>query len=41
MTPEAILGDDPYLEREDVAACLDYAARQARREELPVKRDAA
>lgn len=41
MTPEAIVGDFPYLEREDIAACLDYAARQARREELPVKRDAA
>ena len=27
-TPEQILGDYPYLEREDIAACLQYAARR-------------
>jgi uncharacterized protein (DUF433 family) len=27
-TPEEILDDDPYLEREDIAAALDDAARQ-------------
>lgn len=41
MTTEDILVDYPYLEREDIAACLDFAARQARREELPIRRDAA
>jgi uncharacterized protein (DUF433 family) len=41
MTTEEILADYPYLEREDIAACLDFAARQARREELPIRRDAA
>ncbi|MBK8695065.1 MAG: DUF433 domain-containing protein [Deltaproteobacteria bacterium] len=41
MTTEDILADYPYLEREDIAACLDFAARQARREELPIRRDAA
>gem|GEM_PF-903894 len=41
MTTEEILTDYPYLEREDIAACLDFAARQARREELPIRRDAA
>lgn len=41
MTTEEILVDYPYLEREDIAACLDFAARQARREELPIRRDAA
>jgi len=27
-TFESILGDIPYLERDDVVACLAYAARQ-------------
>ncbi len=27
---EEILEDYPYVEREDIAACLTYAARQAR-----------
>ena len=27
-TPESILADYPYLEREDIAACLAYAARR-------------
>jgi len=41
MSYEEILADYPYLEREDIAACLDFAAKQARREELPIRRDAA
>lgn len=41
MSHDEILGDYPYLEREDIAACLDFAARQARREEIPIRRDAA
>ena len=41
MTHDEILADVPYLEREDIAACLDFAAKQARREELPIRRDAA
>lgn len=41
MTPEAILADYPYLEREDIAASLDFAARQARGEVIPIRRDAA
>ena len=27
-TPDQILADYPYLEREDIAACLLYAARR-------------
>jgi uncharacterized protein (DUF433 family) len=41
MSAEEILADYPYLEREDIAACLHFAARQARHEELPIRRDAA
>lgn len=41
MTTAEILADYSYLEPEDIAACLDFAARQARHEELPIKRDAA
>ena len=40
-THDEILTDYPYLEREDIAACLDFAGRQARREEIPIRRDAA
>lgn len=28
QTPQQILADYPYLEREDIAACLQYAARR-------------
>lgn len=28
QTPEELLADFPYLEREDIAACLLYAARR-------------
>ena len=41
MTTEAIVADYPYLQAEDVAACLDFAARLARHEEVAIKRDAA
>jgi len=34
MTPEEILQDFPYLERADIAACLEYAARQAAHREV-------
>jgi uncharacterized protein (DUF433 family) len=30
MTPEAILGDFPELERDDIQACLAYAADRER-----------
>jgi uncharacterized protein (DUF433 family) len=29
MTGDEILADFPYLEREDIQACLDFAAAQA------------
>jgi len=41
MSHDDILADYPYLEREDIVACLEFAAKQARREELPIRRDAA
>ena len=41
MSHDEILADYPYLEREDIASCLDFAARLARRDELPIRRDAA
>ena len=28
MTPQEILDDFPYLEAEDIPACLNYASRQ-------------
>ena len=34
MTPEQVLDDFPYLERADIDACLDYAARQATHREV-------
>ena len=40
MTTEEILVGHPYLERDDIAACFDIAARQARREELLIRRHA-
>ncbi|MFW5699654.1 MAG: DUF433 domain-containing protein [Bacteroidota bacterium] len=30
MTTEEILGDFPYLEKEDILACLSYAANKER-----------
>jgi len=38
MTPEQILDDFPYLERADINACLDYAARQAAHREIPLRK---
>jgi uncharacterized protein (DUF433 family) len=38
MTPEQILDDFPYLERADINACLDYAARQAAHREIPLSK---
>lgn len=34
MTPEQVLEDFPYLERADIDACLEYAARQAAHREV-------
>jgi len=31
MTPEEILGDFPYLRKDDILACLSYAADRERR----------
>lgn len=39
-TVEDVLGDYPYLERDDVLAALDYAAAMADERELPVARPA-
>ena len=38
MTPEQILEDFPYLERADIDACLEYAARQAAHREVLLNR---
>ena len=38
MTPEQVLDDFPYLERADIDACLDYAARQATHREVLLNR---
>lgn len=38
MTPEQVLEDFPYLERADIDACLDYAARQAAHREVLLNR---
>ena len=34
MTPEQILQDFPYLEKADIEACLEYAARHAGHREI-------
>lgn len=36
QTIEEILGDYPYLEREDVLAALEYAAAATRGREIPL-----
>lgn len=41
MTTEELLAEFPFLEREDVLACLDYAAKQARHEFIPLDHKAA
>lgn len=39
-TTEQVLEDYPYLEREDVLACLEYAAAVVNEREVPVARPA-
>lgn len=39
-TIDEVLGDYPYLEREDVLAALEYAAALANEREVPVARPA-
>ena len=34
MTPDQVLTDFPYLEKADLDACLEYAARQAAHREV-------
>jgi len=38
MTPEQILEDFPYLDKADIDACLEYAARQAAHREVPLSK---
>ena len=38
MTSEQILNDYPYLEKRDIEACLEYAARQAAHREVPLSK---
>ncbi len=41
MAVDQILGDYPYLEKEDIQACLEYAAQAAKHEELKLNRENA
>jgi len=41
MAVDQILGDYPYLEKEDIQACLEYAAQAAKHEELRLHREDA
>ena len=34
MTPDEVLQDFPYLEKADIEACLEYAARRAAYREI-------
>jgi uncharacterized protein (DUF433 family) len=36
MSPEQVLQDFPYLERADIDACLEYAARHVAHREIPL-----
>ena len=36
MTPEQVLQDFPYLEKADIDACLEYAARHVAHREIPL-----
>ena len=36
MTPEQVLQDFPYLEKADIDACIEYAARHAAHREIPL-----
>jgi uncharacterized protein (DUF433 family) len=38
MTPEQIPIDFPYLEKSDIQACLEYAARQAAQREVSLNK---
>jgi uncharacterized protein (DUF433 family) len=38
MTAEQILKDFPYLERADIDACLEYAARHVGHREIPLSK---
>jgi len=38
MTPEDILKDFPYLEKADIDAALEYAARHVAHREIPLSR---
>ena len=38
MTAKEILADYPYLEKPDIDACLEYAARQAAHREIPLSK---
>jgi uncharacterized protein (DUF433 family) len=40
MTVEEILADLPYLEREDIAEALRFAAEAVRERELPLRQSA-
>lgn len=39
-SPDDVLGDYPYLEREDITAALEYAAAIVNEREVPVARPA-
>jgi len=39
MAVDQILEDYPYLEKEDIQACLEYAAQAAKHEELRLHRE--
>jgi uncharacterized protein (DUF433 family) len=39
MTPDEIIDDFPYLEREDIAEALRYAAEAVRERQLPLVAD--
>jgi uncharacterized protein (DUF433 family) len=38
MTPEQVLQDFPYLERADIDATLEYAARHVAHREIPLSK---
>ncbi len=41
MSVEQIIIDYPYLEKQDIQACLEYAAQAAKHEEHKLHRDSA
>jgi uncharacterized protein (DUF433 family) len=38
MTPEQVLQDFSYLEKADIDACLEYAARHVAHREIPLSK---